>query len=191
LFVAGAARIMRLSQPDRQGFYMKYDLLVDDLPENGQDAPVLLFTPDWSSLFVSSATPSSGREFAAQDPRRGVILRYNPDGRDGQVYASGLSTVGGMAFRLDKDELWVISSERSVPGDNRSLDGLYRIQTGDYVDCSPGSAPGSSVDCGGELQLVGELPAYSAPLGLEFYNGERSPRRIGTACCCLHGSWRR
>jgi glucose/arabinose dehydrogenase len=184
LVVAGASRITRLSRPDVQGFYMKYEILIDNLPSSGRAAPVLRFTPDWSSLLVANVYTPSTEGSAAQDSQHAPILRYNPNGSGEQVYASLSGRVGGIVFRPGTDELWVTGSLRGMP------DALYRVRAGEGADCAPGSRSGDAAGCDGALQLIAELPAYSAPLGLAFYTADRFPRSYqGGLFVALHGSW--
>jgi glucose/arabinose dehydrogenase len=167
LLVAGASRITRLSQPDDQGFYLKYEILIDGLPSGGQFAPVLRIAPDESFLLVANiAAYSTGRQ-ASQYSQQGAILRYNPNGSGECVVASTSGGIGGMAFQPGTDELWLTAS-----------DALYRI----------GAV--TAAGCDRVLQLAGEIPDQSAPLGLAFYTADRFPPSYRDGLfVALHGSW--
>jgi glucose/arabinose dehydrogenase len=173
LLVAAASRILRLSQPDGHGFYLKHEILVDGLPQGGPNPPALLFSPDWSSLFVSISSPCTFCQ--EQNLRRVGILRYNPDGSGEQLLAAGISNPAGMAFRPGNGELWVTHNGPGLPGQNRLIEAVYHLTTEDQPDW-----------------LAVELPAHSAPLGLEFYTGDIFPLSYrGDLFVALHGSWDR
>ena len=55
LYVAETRRVLRLSQPDAQGIYQKQEVKVAGLPSGGHSTRTVLFSPDYSILFVAIA----------------------------------------------------------------------------------------------------------------------------------------
>jgi glucose/arabinose dehydrogenase len=53
LYVAETTRILRLSVPDEVGVFREREVIVDGLPEGGHTTRTVLFSPDWSTLYVS------------------------------------------------------------------------------------------------------------------------------------------
>jgi len=97
LYVGETTRILRLSDLDDQGVFQKREVIIDGLPSGGHSTRTVLFSPDWSSLFVSVG--SSCNVCIEEDGRRAAIVRYNPDGSGEEIYASGLRNAVGIAFR--------------------------------------------------------------------------------------------
>jgi glucose/arabinose dehydrogenase len=197
LLVAETTRIWRLSQPDGEGVYTRREVLIDGLPSGHHSARTVLFSPDFSTLFVSIG--SSCNLCIEEDERRAAIMRFNPDGSEGQVYASGLRNAVGLAFRPGTDELWATNNGTDLMGDDLPPDTLYRVQEGtDYgwPRCHAGRIPdprfGEERSCDGVPLPRAEISAHSAPLGLSFYSGEQFPAEYrGDLFVALHGSWNR
>ena len=197
LYVGLTTRVLRLSEPDSSGKFQKQDVIVDGLPAGGHNTRTVLFSPDWSTLFVSVG--SSCNVCQEEDPRRAAIVRYNPDGSGEEIYASGLRNAVGITFRPGTDELWATNNGRDQLGDDQPPEDIYLAQAGvDYgwPRCHSGrivdpefGKPGA---CDGVGQPVVEMQAHSAPLGLAFYNGDQFPTDYqGDLFVAFHGSWNR
>jgi glucose/arabinose dehydrogenase len=93
LYVSETTRVWRLSQPDAQGVYQQREEIIKGLPSGGHATRTLLFSPDGASLFVSVG--SSCNICQESDSRRATIMKFNPDGSGGQVYASGNAGIMG------------------------------------------------------------------------------------------------
>ncbi len=197
LYVGETTRVIRLSQPDSQGVYQQREVIIDGLPEGGHHTRTVLFSPDWSALFVSVG--SSCNVCDEKDPRRAAILRYNTDGSGESVYASGLRNAVGMTFRPGSNELWTTNNGRDMLGDDLPPDTIQVVHQGDdfgWPRCHAGRI--SDPQFGGEAACVNvkppivELQAHSAPLGLAFYTGSQFPAAYhGDLFVAYHGSWNR
>jgi glucose/arabinose dehydrogenase len=197
LYVGETTRILRLSASDARGVFQQRQTIIDGLPSLGHNTRTVLFSPDWRTLFVSIG--SSCNNCIESDPRRATIMRYNPDGSGGQVFARGLRNAVGINFRPGTNELWATTNGRDYLGDNLPPDtinlvgqgdnfGWPRCQAGDIVDPELGS-PNA---CQGVTQPVVKLQAHSAPLGLAFYTGSQFPVEYrGGLFVAFHGSWNR
>lgn len=195
LYVSEPTKVIRFSAPNSDGIFQDREGIISDLPSGGHATRTLLFSPDFSKLFV--AVGSSCNVCQEKDNRRATIMQYNPDGSDGKIYASGLRNVVGMAFRPGTEELWASNNGRDNLGDALPPETIYQIhQGGNYgwPVCHAGKIIdpdfGKSDSCAGvELPIV-ELAAHMAPLGIAFYTGTQFPVDYqGDLFVALHGSW--
>ncbi len=197
LYVGETRRVLRLSDPDEAGVYRRRDAIIDGLPSGGHNTRTVLFSPDWSTLYVSVG--SSCNVCEEDDPRRAAILRYDPDGSGESIYASGLRNAVGITIRLGTDELWATVNGRDMLGDDLPPETIYRVQEGgDYgwPRCHSGRILdpdfGAPDACQGVPLPLVEMQAHSAPLGLAFYSGETFPEEYrGDLFVAFHGSWNR
>jgi glucose/arabinose dehydrogenase len=197
LYVGETTRILRLSAPNEEGIFQEREVVVDGLPGGGHSTRTVLFSPDWSTLFVSVG--SSCNVCIEEDERRATIVRYDPNGSGETVYANGLRNAVGITFRPGTDELWATNNGRDWLGDDLPPETIYLVEEGDdagWPHCHSGrivdpdfGAPG---DCEGVASPMVEMQAHSAPLGLEFYTGEQFPEEYqGDLFVAFHGSWNR
>jgi glucose/arabinose dehydrogenase len=197
LYVGETTRILRLRDPDGDGVFEEQETAVDGLPSGGHSTRTVLFSPDGEHLYVSIG--SSCNVCVESDERRASIMRYNPDGSGGEVYARGLRNAVGITFRPGTGELWATNNGRDWLGDDQPPETIYRVNEGDdagwprchaarIVDPDLGE-PG---DCEGVAEPAVEMQAHSAPLGLAFYTGQRFPEEYhGDLFVAFHGSWNR
>ena len=73
------------------------EVVIPDLPGGGHNTRTVLFSPDYSTLYVSVG--SSCNVCEEDDPRRAAIMRYDPDGREGSLFAKGLRNAVGITIR--------------------------------------------------------------------------------------------
>ncbi len=197
LYVGETTRILRLSDPDPDGVFQKRDVIIDGLPTGGHSTRTVLFSPDWSSLFVSVG--SSCNVCEEGDERRATIVRYNPDGSGEEIYARGLRNAVGITFRPGTDELWATNNGRDWLGDDQPPETVYLVREGDdagWPRCHAGRIVdpefGTPDSCDGVTAPTIEMQAHSAPLGLTFYRGEQFPESYrGDLFVAFHGSWNR
>ena len=195
LYVSETTRVWRLSQPDGQGVYQQREEVIKGLPGGGHATRTLLFSPDGSALFVSIG--SSCNICQESDSRRATIMKFNPDGSGGQVYASGLRNAVGITFRPGTQELWATNNGRDNLGDTLPPETVYKvIEGGNYgwPYCHAGRIIdpdfGSAQSCQGVQAPAIEMAAHMAPLGLAFYTGSQFPPEYqGSLFIALHGSW--
>jgi glucose/arabinose dehydrogenase len=197
LYVGLTARILRFSAPNAAGVFQQQETIIDGLPAQGHNTRTLLFSPDWTSLFVSIG--SSCNVCEEEDSRRAAIVRYNPDGSGEEIYATGLRNAVGITFRPGTNELWATNNGRDMLGDDLPPETVYQvIAGGDYgwPHCHAGRIVdpeyGSDQACAGVEKPAVEIQAHSAPLGLTFYSGDRFPAEYqGELFVALQGSWNR
>jgi glucose/arabinose dehydrogenase len=197
LYVGETTRILRLSEPDGKGVFQKRAVIIDGLPSGGHSTRTVLFSSDWSSLFVSVG--SSCNVCIEKDERRATIMRYNPDGSEGEIYARGLRNAVGIAFRPNTDELWATNNGRDWLGDDLPPETVNLVRQGDdfgWPRCHVGRIIdpdfGEQGACEGVTAPAVEMQAHSAPLGLTFYVGQQFPEEYrGDLFVAFHGSWNR
>jgi glucose/arabinose dehydrogenase len=197
LYVAETTRVLRLSAPDEAGVYQEREVIVDGLPEGGHNTRTVLFSPDWSTLYVSVG--SSCNVCIEEDERRAAVVRYNPDGSGELVYATGLRNAVGITFRPGMSELWATNNGTDWLGDDLPPETLHVVREGSDAGW-PGCHSGRIVDpdfggegaCDGVVPPAVEMQAHSAPLGLVFYDGDQFPEEYrGDLFVAFHGSWNR
>lgn len=197
LYVGEPGRVVRLEDPDGDGLFQERQVIVDGLPTSGHNTRTVLFSPDFSSLFVSIG--SSCNVCEEGDPRRAAIVRYNPDGSGEQVYAVGLRNAVGITFRPGTSELWATNNGRDWLGDDLPPETVDVVEQGDdfgWPRCHAGRVPdpqhGLIDGCQGVKAPAVEMQAHSAPLGLTFYSGSQFPQEYhGDLFVAFHGSWNR
>lgn len=200
LYVAQSTRIERFPVSD-DGALGAAETVVSGLPPSpcGPHHYRPLTIDGGGNLYT--AFGSSCNVCVEEDPRRGTVWRYTPDGQ-GAEYARGLRNVVDLDFHPDTGQLWVATNERDQLGDDVPPEPVGPIQEGaDYgwpfcywdgngwvVDTR---VPASNPNCQG-LTAYNGLQAHTAPLGLEFYTRDQFPPAFtGSAFAGLHGSWNR
>jgi len=129
----------------------------------------------------------------------GGIIRIDADGKNREVYATGIRNSVGMDFNTDKS-LWFTDNQVDGMGDDKPPGELNRstkagenfgfpwfgggsVRTVEYKDQAP---PADAV------APQAELPPHAADLGMTFYNGKQFPAAYkGGIFIAEHGSWNR
>ena len=197
LYVGETTRILRFPPLAGQPDFGQPQVVIADLPSGGHSTRTVLFSPDYSTLFVSIG--SSCNICEEDDQRRAAIMSYNPDGSAGRIYAKGLRNAVGITFKPGSEELWATNNGRDFLGDDLPPETVYLVEDGkDYgwPICHSGriSDPdqGSPTACQGIEKPMVEMQAHSAPLGLEFYSSDQFPEAYqGDLFVAFHGSWNR
>jgi glucose/arabinose dehydrogenase len=199
LYVGDTTRVLRFYPPDDvTEVWTEYKVIIEGLPSGGHTTRTVLFSPDYETLFVSVG--SSCNVCVEDDERRATIMRYDPDGGNGEIYAGGMRNAVGITFRPGTEELWATNNGRDWLGDDQPPETIYRLTEAGtdagWPQCHAARIIdpdfGEEGDCEGVLQPVVEMQAHTAPLGLGFYTGEQFPERYqGDLFVALHGSWNR
>ena len=129
----------------------------------------------------------------------GGIVRVDADGKNREVFATGIRNSVGIDFAADKT-LWFTDNQVDGMGDDKPPGELNHatkagenfgfpwfgggaVRTVEYKDQTPPA---------GVVAPVAELPPHAADLGLTFYNGKQFPKAYrGGIFIAEHGSWNR
>jgi glucose/arabinose dehydrogenase len=139
------------------------------------------------------------------EANRADVLRYDPDGKNFSIYATGIRNCVSLRVEPRTGTPWCVTNERDDLGDNLPFDYITRVKAGgyygwpwwyigDHEDKRPKSA---RPDLAGKAIVPDVLvQAHSAPLGLTFYTARQGAAAFpaqydGDAFVALHGSWNR
>lgn len=160
----------------------------------------IVFGPD-SAMYVSIG--SSCNVCVERSRDRAAVMRYDADGRNGRLFASGLRNAVGMAVNPTTREVWVSQHERdNLRPEHQDLPpeeiNILR-DGGDYgwPYCWGDRVPNPEFDdaqrCARTIPPALKMQAHSAPLGLTFLDRATSfPEEYrGDALVAFHGSWNR
>lgn len=170
------------------------EVVVPDLPTGGHRTRTVTFGQD-GLMYV--AVGSSCNICDEDDERRATVVRYNPDGSDGQIFATGLRNAVGLAFQPDTNTLWATVNERDDQGNEIPPDLVTIVTEGanyGWPHCQPPDATPQEdgADCSGITPPTVGIQAHSAPLGLAFATGDQFPETYqGGIFVVQHGSWNR
>jgi glucose/arabinose dehydrogenase/cytochrome c2 len=182
----------------------------------------IAFSSDGKQMFVSVGSGSNVAEGMSRRPpgdlaaweaaeglgatwgderHRADVLIFDPDGKNGKVFASGIRNCVGLAVQPETHALWCSTNERDGLGDNLVPDYVTQVRAGAYYGW-PWYYLGAHEDPrlkGARPDLAGKatvpdvlLQAHSASLELTFYDGSAFPAAYrGDGFAALHGSWNR
>lgn len=205
LYLAEQTKVSVYRGIKSNGSYTKKEVLVNNLPGGnkltggGHTTRTVVIGPD-NKMYVSIG--SSCNLCNESDSRRATIMRYNLDGSNAEIYATGLrNTVG---FTFDDGKLWGLDMGRDKLGDNIPPEEVNIIEQGKnygwpycYGDRINNPEYDDKQDyC--KTQTTGPvlgLQAHYAPLGLAFQNTASKQQwpavfRKGFFAA-MHGSWNR
>jgi len=196
LYVGETNQIVRFKYNGIESESGKKEIIVPDIPINGHFTRTVSFGPD-GKMYVSIG--SSCNVCVEGNDTRATIMRFNPDGSDGEIYATGLRNSVGLIWHPSTGELWATDNGRDWLGDNLPPDEVNIIkEKKDYgwPYCYGNNVPDPEFAdpkrCEDTIAPVIEIQAHSAPLGLTFYNGKMFPPDYkGDLFIAFHGSWNR
>jgi glucose/arabinose dehydrogenase len=223
VYVADTNAVVRF--PYRNGdleAHGRRETVVARLPSgSGHFTRDVVFSPDGSKMYVSVGSGSNVGErigkldpaalsaFASSHPLgaawgaetdRADVLVFDPEGKNGRVYATGIRNCVGLAVGPD-GVVWCSTNERDGIGDNVPPDYITRVKEGAFYGW-----PWYYIGANEDPRHRGERPdlrdkitvpdvlleAHSASLGLTFYNGNQFPAEYrGSLFAAEHGSWNR
>jgi glucose/arabinose dehydrogenase len=174
----------------------KKEIIVPNIPTKNHFTRTVSFGPD-GKMYVSIG--SSCNVCIEKDKKRASIMRFNPDGSEGEIFATGVRNSVGLTWNPVTHELWATDNGRDWLGDNLPPDEVNIIQENKdygwpycYGDKIPDPDFKDSKKCEDTIAPIVELQAHSAPLGLTFYEGKMFPSEYrGDLFIAFHGSWNR
>ena len=132
---------------------------------------------------------------------RAAVLAFDPQGKNGHIFATGIRNCVGMAVAPGSGELWCSTNERDGLGDNVPSDYVTRVREGAFYGW-----PWYYIGANEDPRHRGERPdlkdkitvpdvliqAHSASLQMTFYEGTQFPAEYrGNIFAAEHGSWNR
>jgi glucose/arabinose dehydrogenase len=160
----------------------------------------IVFSQDGRKLFVSVGSKSNVSDDESEKDRA-RIFQYDPDGRNGRVFATGIRNPVGLAIHPVSGELWTSVNERDELGDDLVPDYVTQVKEGGFYGW-PWYYMGGNQDPhhkGKHPELKDKvitpdvlIQSHSASLDMTFYGGQQFPEEYReNAFAALHGSWNR
>jgi glucose/arabinose dehydrogenase len=187
--------------------------IVDNLPSADDHwARPFVFDQDGAIMVAVGSRCNACQE---GDKRRATVLRFasggakSPDTR-GDIFARGLRSVVGLAWRPGTQELWATNNGRDGVSPDQPPDQVFHLGMGAHYgwpycygdrvpdpqilqDTSIVTPDHSSKETFCREQAAAPallLPPHSAPLGMAFYDGARFPADVrGSLFVALHGAF--
>jgi glucose/arabinose dehydrogenase len=198
------------------------ETIVPNLPVGGHRTRDVVFSPNGQTMYVSVGSGSnvgdtmgrlSGAELQAwqsdhalgaawgNETGRADVLAFDPQGKNGHVFATGIRNCVGMAVNPSNGMLWCSTNERDGLGDNLPPDYITRVREGAFYGW-PWYYIGTNEDPRHkderpDLKDKVTVPdvliqAHSASLEITFYQATQFPAEYrGQIFAAEHGSWNR
>ena len=198
LYIGNTTSLVRLPYaPGQTTSAVRPEKLLD-LPGRGHWTRDVLYNEQERKIYISVGSRSNIGE---DGPRRAVILRCDIDGRNVEVFASGLRNPVAMAREPVTGALWTVVNERDGMGDDLVPDYATSVKQGgfygwpySYIGRNPMPGYARKRPDLVALALVPEVlfESHSAALGIAFYTADQFPAHFrGGAFVAFHGSWNR
>jgi glucose/arabinose dehydrogenase len=211
LYVAEPSRVLRFRDVDGDGLYESREIFIGGIHSTGvynHFTRTILFDEPRGRIFLGvGASCNACRE---ENPERGTIMRFDIDGSNRMIYATGLRNPIGLAIEPATGELWTTNADRDWLGDDVPPEIVTHVDSGSfhgwpfaygdrkYVDFTVEAPeyrallPITPADQGKVLSMqVADLtlPAHSTPMGITFLDVEKLPSSWrGSALVAVHGS---
>lgn len=203
VFIAEEDAIGRIAFDAERGVVTgSYQRIVTGLPsDGGHSSRTVRAGPD-RKLYVTAG--SSCNACIERDRRRAAMLRFDLDGKNGEIFAEGLRNSVGFDWRPADGAIYATDNGRDLLGDDTPPCELNRIVQGRHYGWpyaygnnipDPDFGPLTPDKLGNNAALtppVHGFRAHNAPLGITFVRHPRAPAMLrGAALVALHGSWNR
>jgi hypothetical protein len=198
------------------------EIVVPHLPVGGHRTRDVAFSPDGKTMYVSVGSASNDGEGLERlsasalqagqaghplgaawgyETERADVLAFDPDGKNGRIFATGIRNCVGLAVAAASGTLWCSTNERDGLGDNVPPDYITRVRDGAFYGW-----PWYYIGAHEDPRHRGERPdlndkvtvpdvliqAHSASLGITFYDAAQFPAEYrGNIFAAEHGSWNR
>ena len=224
LYVANINAVLRF--PYRNGDVTARgdpQIIVPDLPAGrGHSTRDIAFSRDGARMFVSVGSGSNDGEDMrrlapaeikdwesrhgpgaawGRETDRAAVLAFEPDGKNGRAFATGMRNCVGLAVDPASGELWCSTNERDGLGDDLVPDYVSRVREGAfygwpwfYIGANEDPRhPGERPDLRDQVSVPDVLvQSHSASMQLTFYDAAQFPSEYrGTIFAAEHGSWNR
>lgn len=177
LYIAGGANVYRWADD-------ALETVIDDVP-TGAFWTVGLAVSDDEHLYVATGAPCDQCE--PDDPAQGAVLRYDLDGANREIVASGLRQPGDLTFY--QDALWTSDTAWDALEGAGQMDEIDRVTMGanfGFPICAGDESRQACPD--GVTAPDYTFPAQSTPLGMAAYQGDAIPILENTLLVALAGN---
>ena len=196
LYVAGTDRVVRVRDDNNDLVADAKAQTVGKLPSGGGHfTRTIRFGPD-GTAFISIG--SSCNVCLEENSERATIIAISADGKSRRIYASGLRNAVGITFDAS-GRLWATCNGRDLLGNELPPEPLYQVVDGGFYGWPYAYGNGIADPTFGAtrpdlvaktLPPAWEFSAHIAPLGLNFYTGDKWPKEYqGDLFIAFHGSW--
>ena len=202
----------------------KPETIIDNIPATHHWTRDIAFSPDGRKLYLTVGSGSNVALDMAPEPlakgglegwikshpvgatwdteeRRADVLVMDPDGKNAEIFATGLRNCSGLAIEPATGAPWCVVNERDGLGDNVPFEFATRLKQGAFYgwpwyyigNHEDPRHQGERPDLATKVTVPDILfQAHSAPLGIAFYQGTNFPSDyVGDAFVTFHGSWNR
>ncbi|WP_255427999.1 PQQ-dependent sugar dehydrogenase [Ramlibacter cellulosilyticus] len=198
LYVAAIDKVLRYDGIDRNPNVQPVDLTARfQLPvEQHHNWKYIAFGPD-GKLYVPFGAPCN---ICMVQPGYAQIRRYDADGNNMEVVATGVRNTQGFAWHPVTREMWFTDHGRDWMGDDAPEDELNRLgrpgQFFGFPYCHANGIPDRDVKrdraCDGVTLPVTTTGPHAATMGIHFYTGSMFPPEYrNVAFVARKGSWNR
>ncbi len=172
------------------------EVIIPNLPTGGHATRTVAFGPD-GRLYL--AIGSSCNVCEEKDNRRAAISVYDPDGKNGRLFATGLRNAVGFTWQPGTNQIWATVNGRDSIGDDIPPDDLRVVKDGGFYGwpyCYNGPNPNpeykDAAKCANVPPDEVPLQAHSAALGITFGDQFAAPQPYKESLyIAYHGSWNR
>jgi len=200
LYIAESNRIGRIRFDATAGETVgDYEVVVDGLTDNGNHWTKTLRVGSDGFLYLTQGSTCNVCE--EEDQRRATLMRFQPDGSQPEVVATGLRNSVGFDWAPWSGEIYATDNGRDLLGDDFPVCELNRVTNGGFYGWpyfngnnipDPDMGEDPRADERQAIPPVHGFRAHNAPLGIAFLDGETLPSQYQrSALVALHGSWNR
>lgn len=197
LYVAEEEKVTRYNF-DEDRLTATLDKKILDLPKGGRHFTRSLVFDDSGRLYISLG--STCDVCIEKEPWIAAVIATDSDGNNPKVFSKGLRNA--VFLNLKDNQVYATEMGRDFLGDDLPPDEINRLDgAGDFgwPNCYGTRVPDkvfnsnlTDADCANTVVPVYQIPAHSAPLGLQFINSKQFPEDYqGDLLISYHGSWNR
>lgn len=200
LYIAESNRVSRIRFDSGTGTVDgELQPIVEDLTDNGNHWSKTIRIGQDKKLYLAQGSTCNICE--EEDPRRATLMRFELDGSQPEIIATGLRNSVGFDWAPWNGALYATENGRDLLGDDLPPCELNQIEKGHFYGWPYFYGDNIADPDMGDDPLANErdptapahnFRAHNAPLGMTFLDGDTLPPAYQrTALAALHGSWNR
>jgi len=183
LYIAESNRIGRIRFDASAGETVgDYEVVVDGLTDNGNHWTKTLRVGSDGLLYLTQGSTCNVCE--EEDLRRATLMRFQPDGSQPEVIATGLRNSVGFDWAPWNGDIYATDNGRDLLGDDFPICELNRVTSGGFYGWpyfnghntpDPDMGEDPRADEREPIPPVHGFRAHNAPLGIAFLDGKTLP----------------